>query len=284
MEQVLFGDIFINIEQHLFPINLHNLLLSCRKYSQMITENRIKLNTINEIKKQLQENLGGDYVEFMDMMQRIDGAIIGTFISQCLHGEKCNNIHICVTKAINMIVSSESSDKYDYDKGIVKFMMNKGSTLELKIRTPSDNSMWRIFISTLAFQVNNVNINLYALDDSKLSSEAFIHNYMEYNANKNMYNFAKDEIYINRIDEIFAKVTNVSRFSNLGSDFSIMYEQGYKFYRPETPKKIMSNDEILYSFFNVVKMQRKNYDTKISGRFITKDNLIYHRKEKVDPI
>src|SRR5688500_4547070 len=94
MEQVLFGDIFEVIEQHLFPINLHNLLLSCKKYSEMITIDRIKKNLINVIGEQLRDNFGANYDGFVELMKKINGVIIGHFIFGCLYGEKCYNVNI----------------------------------------------------------------------------------------------------------------------------------------------------------------------------------------------
>uniref|UniRef100_A0A6C0C7P3 Uncharacterized protein n=1 Tax=viral metagenome TaxID=1070528 RepID=A0A6C0C7P3_9ZZZZ len=76
MEQVLFGDAFSNIEQHLFPRDLYNLMNLCKNFSKMITENTIKKNVVNEINIRLRHNLGNNYDEFIEIMKKIDGVII----------------------------------------------------------------------------------------------------------------------------------------------------------------------------------------------------------------
>jgi hypothetical protein len=87
MIQVLFGDIFINIEYHLVPIDLYHLSQSCKKYNKMIIKENIKKSTINEINMRLRRHFSDNCDEFIKVMQRADGAIIGSFITQCLLGE-----------------------------------------------------------------------------------------------------------------------------------------------------------------------------------------------------
>ena len=84
MNQVLFGDIFINIEQLLQPKDLYVLSQSCKKYNQMII---IKKSIICEINKRLRHILGNEYEKFIESMVNADAAIVGSFITQCLLGE-----------------------------------------------------------------------------------------------------------------------------------------------------------------------------------------------------
>src|SRR5687767_14662296 len=124
MEQVLFGDIFINIERYLFPINLHILLQTCKKYNKMITKDIIQINTVNEIKRRLRKELGKDYEEFVEAMNKVNAVLVRQFIAQCLLGEEWtrNCITICILETCyekngGRLNKFLSDNEYDIRKG-----------------------------------------------------------------------------------------------------------------------------------------------------------------------
>jgi len=282
MEQVLFGDIFGVIEKHLFPINLHNLSLLCQKYSKMITKDIIKKNAVSVIKNRLRCNFGNNYDEFVEIMKKINGVIIGHFIYRCLLGEKCDHVNICTKEQIIIRDDINSDEETNDQKNseTIKFMVEKGYVTKKRILVGYDNHQRRIRVNVTSCDTNEIRTSIYSIHDlDKISINDFVHKHSEYDVTKNMYSFVTDEIYIDKMEEIFAKVTNVARFSTLQPDFANMYKQGFRFYKPKTNKKLMSNDDILHSFYNVMKVQErevgKSYDT---GRYVIENRTIYRRK------
>jgi hypothetical protein len=109
----------------------------------------------------------------------------------------------------------------------------------------------------------------------------FVFDHGEHDAGKNMYFFASDELYIYRLNDIFNKVTNIARFDDLHSGFHMMCSNGFKFYRSAIEKTIMTNHDILYSCFNVIKICQENKNENIRGRFGINNGVIYRRRGSV---
>uniref|UniRef100_A0A6C0C710 Uncharacterized protein n=1 Tax=viral metagenome TaxID=1070528 RepID=A0A6C0C710_9ZZZZ len=261
MEQVLFGDVFANIEPYLFPIDLHNLLLSCKRYNKMISINDIKKNAIIGIKKLLRENLDDNYDEFVEVMQKTGATIVGNFITQYLCGDILDYVNILIKNNDNMIVEFMVNKKYSGRQGIGTFINN-----------------WRqqTRMTTMQYFIKNIELNICSLSES-ISNETFVHNYIGYAGNKNTYKFATNELHINRIEEIFAKVTTISTskpLSLLSRSFAEFHERGFRFYFPDNPTKLITNDEIFHSYFNIMKVKEKNYREQINGRFVIENNSI----------
>uniref|UniRef100_A0A6C0CAM7 Uncharacterized protein n=1 Tax=viral metagenome TaxID=1070528 RepID=A0A6C0CAM7_9ZZZZ len=258
MEQVLFGDVLEIIGQHLFPINLHNLSLTCQKSIKIITRDVIKKNTIGVMKRVLQDHFGDNYDKFMETMKKTNGIIIGYFIQQCLLEEKCT------------VVNTYTKN----DKEIFDFMVEKGYVGIKGTNIRYDNKCQQISIPSVTFKINPMfSVRVYT---TEISVESVVHEYTEYNSSKNMYSFVSNELYVDRMTEIFAKVTNVSRFPRLHVDFRHAYKQGFRFYRSDSVKRLMSNDDILHSFFNVLKVNERE-PVKFYGeeKFLIHKNVMY---------
>uniref|UniRef100_A0A6C0C8B8 Uncharacterized protein n=1 Tax=viral metagenome TaxID=1070528 RepID=A0A6C0C8B8_9ZZZZ len=85
MDQILFGDIFINIELYLSPKDLYEL--SCERFNNIISDKCIKNKVIKEINMRLRHNLEDNYDEFIKIMLKMNASIVGSFITQCLLDE-----------------------------------------------------------------------------------------------------------------------------------------------------------------------------------------------------
>lgn len=87
MDVILYGDLFKNVViNFLLPIDLYNLTLTCKVYSKIITMRHVKQLAINEINRRLRSVLGSDYNNFVNLMQKNNMAISGSFIIQCILG------------------------------------------------------------------------------------------------------------------------------------------------------------------------------------------------------
>jgi hypothetical protein len=257
----------------------------------MITKDMIQQNTINQIKRRLRKELGRNYAEFVELMKKMSGVLIRQFIAQCLLGEEWPQI--CITMCITYKSHKEHGDKLN------KFFINNKYEYHKQKRACYDNVNRKTSISALLYQkteicvviymlpkieTNSVKAQIYIDSISKIPPEvrAFVCEYSEYDCSKNMYSFASNELYVDRMNEIFVKVTNVARFDRLHADFHMICGNGFKFYRPRT-KKIMANDDILRSFFNIIKVQKKDdYGNKTFRRtLIIKDNMIFFKRGHV---
>lgn len=294
MDQILFGDIFVNVEQYLFPKDLHILLQTCKKYNKTIIPDRVKMSAINEVKKRLSIIFDKNYVEFIEIMQQTNCHIIGQFITQCLLGEKWNPIvriytteKICDPLLCQRPNLGSNTSNNETENKIIIFMTDKKYPIEYKTCVFRDSQNRQNFIDSIGCKINTTHVNIHSLY-GKHDAKSFINDCCEYNANKNIYSFLSDKLYVHKMREIFSKITNVSRFNTLPLEFSRMYRNGFRFYKLESNsiEKLMTSDDIIRSFFDIIKI-RKTYDKisgkiiidKISGKFIIKDNKLSSLKK-----
>jgi hypothetical protein len=72
-----------------------------------------------------------------------------------------------------------------------------------------------------------------------------------------MYEFSSGELYVHRINGIFSRCTNLSKLGNTSKDFSNMYNRGFRFYKSKDNRKILSSEDILRSFFDVMNIESR---------------------------
>lgn len=304
MDYILFGDIFTNIEQYLFPINLHNLLQTCKKYNKMITKTVIEKNTINEIKRRLKNILKQNYEEFGQIMQQTNAIIEGPFISECLVGEIWNTKILVYTKEnfglvngiykntdTNTDINTDTDTDTDTDpnvavknnQGIYEFMINKGY-IQKKGSRFTRTYQYR-YIPTIHCRIDKINVIIMSLYGLGVEYDDFMNTHMEYNFTINTYSFLADKLCINSMRENFSKITNISKFINLHRDFFNVYKKGFKFYKTVTDhqlsstyKFLMTNYDIMYSFFNIIKIE-ENGKEEMDGIFILQNDVLYSQKQ-----
>jgi hypothetical protein len=281
MDQVLFGDIFINIEQHLAPKDLYYLSQSCKKYNEMITEVNIQKSIKNKINTQLRHHFGDNHDGFVQVMQRANGAIVGSFIARCVLGETWQRTGMCICIPTSMNIISESRD-YEFESAsssnsdddnpkneceIVKFLREKGINCSER-RTDRHNDARHITIRVIRCDINSLVTYLLPLyhKSKTISPENYIHQYVEYDVYKNMYKFSSGELYIHRMNGIFSKCTKIPRSHNKCKEFSNLRERGFRFYKSDEDRKILSDEDIIHSFYDVMKIESKLPEPKI-GRY-----------------
>uniref|UniRef100_A0A6C0C816 F-box domain-containing protein n=1 Tax=viral metagenome TaxID=1070528 RepID=A0A6C0C816_9ZZZZ len=286
MDQILFGDIFVNIEQYLCIKDLYELSWSCKIFNNIITEEYIKKKAVNEINMRLRCNLGDNYNGFVEIMQKMDAALVGSSITQCLLNKtwKDGAFNIFTTVPMNAIsplkdysnFSSESSDESNDnqdDSEIMKFMRAKGYVTKKTVVVRYDRHQHHIFLSPIHCYVNNLRIHLCPLYHSSkpITINQYTHNYIEYSVYKNIYKFTNNELYIHDMRGIFEKCTNLeAKHIYQAIDFYRTHRRGFKFYRAGSDKKLLSNNDILYSYFDVVRIRSNHKTIK---------NIFYRNKE-----
>uniref|UniRef100_A0A6C0C900 Uncharacterized protein n=1 Tax=viral metagenome TaxID=1070528 RepID=A0A6C0C900_9ZZZZ len=90
-----------------------------------------------------------------------------------------------------------------------------------------------------------------------------------------MYNFGTNKLCIHDMQGIFSKRTNLTRSIHRSKDFSRIYKNGFRFHGID--KKPISNDEILCSNYNVIKISRRIEKWKMSSRkeYYIKNKMIH---------
>lgn len=261
MDQVLFGDNFINIEKHLFPKDLYQLVQVCQQFRKIITTERIKQHTISEIMSVLQRSLGYGYNDFVEIMRKMNISIVGLFIAQCFLGEVCQNsiIEMIATRMEDQIPPPDgSSPEYDI---FMKFVRDKFheryEECNIMNTITRTNKNHIVQLIPKMFAINGSVMRLCSLYSPIHNVEDYVHNYTNFSFNKNMYSFATNELYIHNMRGIFSKRTALSIPIHDVDEFPFAYKQGFRFYKPET-NKLLSEYDLLCSSFDVIRISNRN--------------------------
>ncbi len=110
---VLYGDVFWhNIINYLSPIDLYNLVQTCKYYEQNINMQHVKNNTIKQLNNKLSNIFGPKLPEFKNILQDVNGIISGSCILQSILGEKWekSDIDIFIPVRGNVITNTPSDN------------------------------------------------------------------------------------------------------------------------------------------------------------------------------
>uniref|UniRef100_A0A6C0CAE7 F-box domain-containing protein n=1 Tax=viral metagenome TaxID=1070528 RepID=A0A6C0CAE7_9ZZZZ len=201
MDHVQYNDIFEELKRWLRPIDLYNLVQTCKSYNKLITMKDIKMSTMCEIDASLRAIWGTDFDEFKIACKNSNAKIVGSFITECILGEKWND-DICI-----LVPCNELDNLFDKTAGLYLFQaenyefgdVNNMRIIEyvfFKLRSISINASANV--RKVTYNVNRRNI---VLRETKL---------LKYNVNSNEYISGESSecMRIYKINEIFTKHTN----------------------------------------------------------------------------
>jgi hypothetical protein len=233
------------------------LSLSCKKYNKTITKENIKKNTVDEINRRLRIIFGDDCMELMQILREGGAIISGSFIIQCMLGETWKNATIIIKSATPEFscVSILHSEKYESLDSIREFMAKYR-------RMPSKKQPECVVTK---YEVNKIPVELILLESYK-----FCHL-----DKKNTYNVASDNLLVNNMQDIFTKC--IKLYSNSGNIvdskfFSKMYLRGFKFYKSNNDRTILSNADIYQLMCNSIKIKGKR-KRKECDSYLIKNNF-----------
>lgn len=290
MDQVLFGDAFINIESHLSPKDLYQLSWSCKRFCKIITDGRIKERCITEMISRLRNSFGNNYDGFVDIVRKMDIVIVGSFITQCFLGEtwQKSTVGMYTTTQINRISSvrdyahfADGDDSTESSEGcnneLTTFLQSKGYIVtEPRSVKRYDERERYIYLYPLACIVNGLRTRLFPLyhGNKPISIEHYMHQYIEFDVCKNMYSFATNELYVHDMYGIYAKRESLPRSIDLSPHFRGLHQKGFQFYGPDN--KLLSNYDILCSNYHVIKVTDRIPAQKTKGdvRYTIVDDTI----------
>lgn len=289
MDLILHGDIFTShIYQNLSIINIYNLSLTCKAYSNI---NKIKLvDRLNEIINIRLEKIFGDKIsEFYSILQNTGGIISGSYILQCILNEKWDNsdIDIYIPMQDNIITATEwdnpKSEMDDFIYGFYSIFASYDSDRYNDIRTPKIISKMKFIRNfwLLTDDYNNmetigednlrnfIDINNDLNNDLQLSKKIRDDNKIKYNNDNIIIN--KLDFKINNIQIILVNIPRdkMTEFINDEYDFDIC-------------KNIFSREKNrgdfrIKSFENIVSKTTKfNYTHSEEGSLIRKTKYEKH--------
>uniref|UniRef100_A0A6C0CA76 Uncharacterized protein n=1 Tax=viral metagenome TaxID=1070528 RepID=A0A6C0CA76_9ZZZZ len=211
----------------------------------------------------------------------MDAVVVGSFIVQCLLNETWDH-NICdiytmmpgTTLCLNY---SDSEENWTNNSDIKKFMKDKGYYVSVNLTSRYDNQQNFINLSPVKCHVNQFYIYLFSLhhNTKPISINQYVHNYTQHDVHKNMYKFATGELYVHDMHGIFTKRTNWSR-SKKSVVFYDMHRQGFTFYKSGSNSELMTNDDILRSKYNIIRIRDKG-TTKITNccEYYIQDSMIH---------
>jgi len=249
MENVMFGDVFANIRQLLSAASWYNLAQTCHRYNLMFTKNDICDKIVDSIKSRLRDVFGAHYDECIAMMRAEDVRITGTFITQCILGEKWMNDTIILHTHVMF-------------PSIGKLTFKDSDTLHGK--------RFAMYITG----------NCTWIDMIRCMNTFYI-----YDVQKNIYDVTTGKIHIRSIEENVYKYTNVParvRSSKRNENLPILYEAGFKFYRSVGDPEIMNLMDLIHSHNDVInvakKMKNKKLRRRIDRKFYSYEYWIHKQK------
>uniref|UniRef100_A0A6C0CC97 F-box domain-containing protein n=1 Tax=viral metagenome TaxID=1070528 RepID=A0A6C0CC97_9ZZZZ len=290
MNFFLFKDIFTNIQYFLSPIDLYRLSQTCQRCNKIITKNDIDTSIISEINRRLNVIFGRNYIEFMKTLRSVNGVLVGSFIAQCILGETWEDDDVCIhveNPAKMFAASLERQQNFGLEENgdeILKFLIDKDYLTASICR---DSYLPWDHHNRVKFQVRETFFTLKSLQNklSPISTKDYILDRYDRNYAKNFYNPRSGELYVHRIDEIFAKYTNLyfKGYIATPESFSKMCNRRFRFYKSDVDKKMMSvNDAycLVYKPIWIKGMKSKNACEKYLSNhgFKIDNNVIYAEK------
>uniref|UniRef100_A0A6C0CA92 F-box domain-containing protein n=1 Tax=viral metagenome TaxID=1070528 RepID=A0A6C0CA92_9ZZZZ len=239
MDHILYDDIFEELKQWLRPIDLYNLVQTCKSYRKMITMKDIKTSTIHEIDRRLCAIFGSDYDKFELVLKNSNAVVVGSLITQCILGEKWDD-------DIHIIVDSNELN-YSFNETTRKFMFQEedykpGNVSDMKIIEYISLKFGSNFIFDTHHKIYNVALYIRGknimIDDI---SQIVYKERQKYDICKNTYRLGESLQYmhIHQINKIFTKHTNFYPDCALHKKYKA---RGFSFY--DADDKIMPDRDI----------------------------------------
>uniref|UniRef100_A0A6C0C764 Uncharacterized protein n=1 Tax=viral metagenome TaxID=1070528 RepID=A0A6C0C764_9ZZZZ len=214
METIINSDIFNHhIKQLLDPINLFNLLITCKLFSKYLCKEDLEKNAVIQFGNELSKIFGDKHSHIFHIIQKWNAVISGSIIIKSIIGSKWNDIDLKVH------ITRDTTLENVYEIVSVcekkpKITIIPGSGVEILID-------------------ENIIINLYTADSCMSKYDEAIS--LKF----------PNKLMVTNIKRIIDQEINVNIFEcNIGL-FLKYYNNGFNFY---DENKILSNDELYVKF------------------------------------
>lgn len=293
MQQVLFGDIFVNILLRLRSKDLYVLSQVCVAHRKQITKNVLMRGIERDVVRKLRDELGEKYDGFMKMCIERNASIAGPFITQCMCDEGWGNkIIVLIPKRKDI----KSCMKYYNDPRFISFAHNypkqnmsddeiveyitNNFTYKKTTRSVSILERFEVMYCFDCLSGNTrIDIQFLYLLSAPISIKKYVlANDMYDTVFKNIYNLRSGLVYIHDMKNIFDRRTKLSETLHQSL---IIRDMGFNFY--DSDNKILSDTDILAKYYDVMKIKRhalSNIDfPNLYGRtMLLKNNMIYYQQ------
>ncbi len=264
---VLYGDVFWhNIINYLSPIDLYNLVQTCKYYEQNINMQHVKNNTIKQLNNKLSNIFGPKLPEFKNILQDVNGIISGSCILQSILGEKWekSDIDIFIPVRGNVITNTPSDNpKSEMDD----FMFANGKMTDYDAANRYySNICGRIIVWCRTYKINNQLVQVILINvENRINKMCdFIFKNFDFDICKNIYHRENnnDNIVIHNIKDVLTKQTTFKIGTRFGSSVlrcEKYMKRGFTFINPENSQVLNKNNPI-----HITKIEtcfRENYET-----------------------
>uniref|UniRef100_A0A6C0CAB5 Uncharacterized protein n=1 Tax=viral metagenome TaxID=1070528 RepID=A0A6C0CAB5_9ZZZZ len=226
-------------------MDLYQFMQSCKILNKIVTKKDVERCIVCEIERRLHDICKDDYTEFMEMLKITNAKIIRQFITECIIGETWKG---CI---IIYIPESVDTEKF------INFVKEKNYKTKQLFYERYDANEKNVSIPSMRCYFNHgvIDIMLPIYQQRNKFTEKYVHTYTQCNIYKNIYTVASIELYIHRINEIFAKNTNFPKKRRSATAFRKAHKRGFQFYKSKIDKQIMSNNDIICAYYNVAKIR-----------------------------
>jgi len=284
MNLVLFGDSFAVIESYLAPIHLYRLSQTSKDLNNMITENRIKINIIDGIKKRFDLIFGESSEELVHVLKMRGAMVVGSLIAQVMLDEIWpeDDVDICVASILDEKeeILKMTANHWYMKEEILKITANRWYMSHSSVIGDTK-------FSTFGHNIDEFNVFVRLFEHAHFSDDVDVFVYFDdHDMYNNFYNFGSNELRIDSMYNIFERQTNLQLDVPLMDwDFEKIYRRGFQFYSSRENKKILSNEEILHYMYHVIRVQKNVHDNKFTNdvAITIKNNAIYFEDDMFLP-
>jgi len=229
MDIILFGDIFDIVKKLLIPIDLYNLVCTCKYYAKNISKKDFKIQVINEINRRLGNILGENYAGFKKAMCESGAVIVGSFITQCILGEYWSDsdidINVCTHKNVydkNLFIFL-TDKKYPYGFNSHEYEYINASVLIFNVD--------KFLIKLVHTKINN--FNEYVVDSYKYDICKITYQYKDI--------ISENDLQIHNFMNIANRCTNIRKRNDNSflNHFKKYYNRRFKFYFTNDDKRTL---------------------------------------------
>lgn len=290
MEQVLFGDNFVNILLHLRSKDVYVLSQVCGAYRKQITKDAI-MNSIGcDVMRKLRNSLREKYDDFIKMCIELNASIAGQFITQCMCDEDWGTKIIVLVpkpKSIKSCMRYYDDRSYvytnfpinRYDEEIVKCVTDKFVRTQDVRSVPISNRYEMLDSFNCRSGGVHISIQFLCFLAVPISTKKYIlANHMYDTVFKNAYNVKTGSVYVHNMTNIFEKRT---KLSGTFDQSLVIHDMGFNFC--DSNSKILSKIDIVAKYYDVMKVRRHELSKidleKMFGKvMLLKNNMIYYEQ------
>lgn len=260
----------------LIPIDLYNLVQTCKKYQKKISMSHIKKSAICEINRRLHITFGDELNGFKNAMREADATISGSFIIQCILGEHWGGSDVDVYVDKKMFMQFLMPEYYAavYDQSRYKKIRFLDSDEESSTESSLDSELSEYenehinmlqYMNDKNYCVEKIHKDYhgnpgtivdYRINGTKIQfigeslQKNFVISGYDFNICKNAYKFndmfdGPTNLSIYRINEIFTKYTNFAPLYDLERNIKryLKYsKRGFEFYSCNKENRVTNSN------------------------------------------